>query len=1200
MLELTTLKFGVDTSALVEAKKAFQDLAVAQEQVNKPTKQSTNSGGNTRAQKESTDVLTRNKALLGDLVDGFSRWESRQLQAFKGTSAGATELKNTLTEVRKFTEGTLGGNTGPLRSINDALEQVRNRARLAQEGVAATAKELRDFGRIPFQVEGEMRKQGSNGDNAQVQSFRVNNMQNDFIAKAKEVAAYRGEEQKNIAVTKQNAAAQGFLTQEMSRVDSVLKEMNSTFGLNAATQERGANAVAKFGVNLQRSGKSIEEQTKLLNQYRGKITEVSRAEEIAAGKRLSNALAPQISDVAVSAVGGMPLHLIMLQQGLQIRDLIAQSRVGTETVKQSMKTAGTEMVASIGQTITALGSLVFGTVVDAGKAFVNFGMEITGVNSILNKTSSIFPQLAGSIQGFKSILGALVGTALIGAVAAIVLLGVELYKMIGFNNELSVSLSGSAGSFGAGYSATLKYVEGLSSASITMKDTKEVILGMTSAGNLSIESFQLVSKAAVDMSTYAGVAIKDTVQNFSNMAKDPVSNLIELAKRTGDVSPTVIQLARDLVVQGESAAAASLGISTLADVNQKQVARIKAEISPLTQMFIDLKKAWTGWISEQDKGAAKMLGGGSSVDKAEQKLADTTRQIDKIKSRMANGFNALGGSRMTPELLKRDNDSLLILQKRLITEGDSFNMLRLTQKVESEQQEARAKAVKRDEERHNTRMKYSKEYRLQQGMLALDADLNRGDISPTDYKREKKKLEDGVKDKDVEKASNSAKTYGLSIQEKINDAYNATIAKAVNLTKIEQALNDVKDDPKFKSKSEAEKKDFIDKALVRDKEAQFIVLQASNFEDLKKLREADTEDFLGDLYVKKKAILDTASLIGTISAKEYTDLLNLAFQTTPLAKKMQENKGAYDASKTSLGYKSQELDISESMQGKTDDTRARLQAEYDLKKSFGEASVQLAKDLAQAEKDPAGSVRTEAEKDARELFAIRLDLATREKDIRISAMSEMSERQKNFDGVFKQGFEKLGESILDFAATGKSSFGDMVSSMIKDLLRLEMKMQMMKLYESSSGGGSLFGKLIGGVVGLFNGGNSEVASSVVSAVTPSGEGGGFTGGGARSGGVDGRGGFNAILHPNETVIDHTKTKPLSQGNFSMGGGSTSVVINNFGNEKVQQKESTDSRGNRKLEFTIGDMSAGEIQRNGSTSQSAMRGTYGLRPALINR
>ncbi len=45
-------------------------------------------------------------------------------------------------------------------------------------------------------------------------------------------------------------------------------------------------------------------------------------------------------------------------------------------------------------------------------------------------------------------------------------------------------------------------------------------------------------------------------------------------------------------------------------------------------------------------------------------------------------------------------------------------------------------------------------------------------------------------------------------------------------------------------------------------------------------------------------------------------------------------------------------------------------------------------------------------------------------------------------------------------------------------------------------------------------------------------GGGFTGSGARAGGLDGKGGFPAILHPNETVIDHTK-----------GQGMGSVVVN---------------------------------------------------------
>ena len=66
------------------------------------------------------------------------------------------------------------------------------------------------------------------------------------------------------------------------------------------------------------------------------------------------------------------------------------------------------------------------------------------------------------------------------------------------------------------------------------------------------------------------------------------------------------------------------------------------------------------------------------------------------------------------------------------------------------------------------------------------------------------------------------------------------------------------------------------------------------------------------------------------------------------------------------------------------------------------------------------------------------------------------------------------------------------------------------------------------------------------------DGGGFTGQGSRSGGVDGKGGFPAILHPNETVVDHTKTQRnpnrgdmsnLAMG-YSGGGQSAPVTITN--------------------------------------------------------
>lgn len=62
-------------------------------------------------------------------------------------------------------------------------------------------------------------------------------------------------------------------------------------------------------------------------------------------------------------------------------------------------------------------------------------------------------------------------------------------------------------------------------------------------------------------------------------------------------------------------------------------------------------------------------------------------------------------------------------------------------------------------------------------------------------------------------------------------------------------------------------------------------------------------------------------------------------------------------------------------------------------------------------------------------------------------------------------------------------------------------------------------------------------------------GGGYTGTGSRTGGIDGNGGFPAILHPNETVIDHEKGQSM--------GGQTIEVNNVFqisGNGQNVQQE----------------------------------------------
>lgn len=92
---------------------------------------------------------------------------------------------------------------------------------------------------------------------------------------------------------------------------------------------------------------------------------------------------------------------------------------------------------------------------------------------------------------------------------------------------------------------------------------------------------------------------------------------------------------------------------------------------------------------------------------------------------------------------------------------------------------------------------------------------------------------------------------------------------------------------------------------------------------------------------------------------------------------------------------------------------------------------------------------------------------------------------------------------------------------------------------SSGGGGGFLSSLFGGLFGGGTGGFAKLPSvGPVPIARPSFDGGGYTGSGARAGGLDGKGGFWAMMHPDETVIDHTK----GQGASSQAGGTSEVLV----------------------------------------------------------
>jgi len=109
--------------------------------------------------------------------------------------------------------------------------------------------------------------------------------------------------------------------------------------------------------------------------------------------------------------------------------------------------------------------------------------------------------------------------------------------------------------------------------------------------------------------------------------------------------------------------------------------------------------------------------------------------------------------------------------------------------------------------------------------------------------------------------------------------------------------------------------------------------------------------------------------------------------------------------------------------------------------------------------------------------------------------AQLEDVEKSIENAAVSSMKKFEDAIVNGIKTGKLEFQDFATFVVEQLLRIAVQQMIIK-------------PISGKVESFFEG--------------LSFDGGGYTGMGARAGGVDGKGGFPAILHPNETVIDHTK------------------------------------------------------------------------------
>lgn len=372
------------------------------------------------------------------------------------------------------------------------------------------------------------------------------------------------------------------------------------------------------------------------------------------------------------------------------------------------------------------------------------------------------------------------------------------------------------------------------------------------------------------------------------------------------------------------------------------------------------------------------------------------------------------------------------------------------------------------------------------------------------------------------------------------------------------------------------------------------------------LKEGELATKAIDEVQKKMAAAGPTGHIQTL--KEEAKATKEAEKQAKLLEKMYENQrvGA-DKFAESMQRSNEQIEFQSSLLGKSKDEMELLNAQYkieeelqktiqDLQRQNGKiAEEEMARMVAAAQN--AISVQTaaiQARQDQEKSASYGIEQSLK------SYSESAGNMAKNMESVFSNAFKGMEDGLVKFAMTGKMNFSDFANSVISDIMRIYIRMMLVGLIGKVSG--SFASSSFQGPA--YTGGSGEDASGW----TPFADG-GYTGDGGKYQPA-------GIVHAGEFVMSKEATNRIGVGtlnrmlkgyasggyvgNSSSANGGASVVVNNYTGQQSQQKETVDSRGNRRIEIMIGDMVSTEIRRSGSSVNQSMRQTFNARPALVGR
>jgi len=1197
MFELDAIKLQVDTSQLDAAVKQVDALKKATEQIGKETnrrvqqpKQDSHVKSYTKSieeQYKSVDKLDKLYSKLDqtilDLANEFTKGESSILRYAR--SLGATkdqmqEIEARLAKLRPLVKDPFDSAIGSVRRISQEFNELQNRQDLLSKGFHLSSKELREYSRIALEVEAKMQAAGKDTKGTDLQAFKakVAEEQAKYLETQQAVSAAKTKE---APITKTSAKVVLSEEEKQSKKlqDILLKEQYVVDYVNKGFSESNAKKLANYKKHLDGTDQLVNYEIQIWDKQQKAAQEADAVKREKEFKRLNREVKPVEVKKEIPEINYNQQYLAY--QSYEIKKVKTRQKA-EEDIFASLEREKDRMNRQV-----------------ASMALEN--VNATKIQFLQQQESKYMDRLKAkgvdvgdlSLERRKQLSEYL--TASDKMWEANNRVGKSSREMAFAMRQVPMQITDIVTSLAAGQPPMQVFLQqggqlkdlfgGVKEAAVALgKGLKDALISsfamLSSPIGLSIAALGIFGTSAYSAAN-TSKTLADSLVLMGNNAKISKEELLSVSNFIGN----------DLGVRTLKAGQAFIELSKTVDLP-------KSELSKLTNTLVEFEKY-----------------GGQSVDKTASKIS--ALKDDPLKA-MYDLNKEVGF--LTPEIVKNTNSFL--------EQGNT----------------AKASALLIDEYRkaleQMTSSLKSNRGPIDELLDSMSERFNRVANSLASFTMKFKELDSltwqgmAVKLLSGESPLPNAPNQTNSVSQRTSTGKVTPLGgKSVTPADTQRVLRE-----NFEAFNPRKNRDWVT-IVAKAQEDQISGLRS--LDETQRYLSAKAEEIFGKAD-KPKTKVDNKESVREGFDKYLRKSLDEELKGIERVNK--ENAAqAKNARDLLSDFRLQTKELEDQLKLKTEAAGASKEDVYanEILLKYQEKYQRIRERIIQ--QIPEGVNRDSALKEEQSLYESKVkiidDLARKQYQERNSFSSGWQvtyEKYKNdtmtaasfAESVFSKMADGMTDSILQFVKTGKLSFSDFATSIISDLLRIQIKQQVVGLMgNSTSGLGGLFSSAFANFTtankydtnvgsqqtsmlasqdlafqangGVWSGGIQKFANGGVftnSIVTsPTLFGGKFANGGKF--GLMGEAGPEAIMPLSR---DNSGRLGVSMHNASSSG--VSVVINNTGTQTTvtNQTEVTDSRGNRRIELTIADAVSSEQARHGSAMYNSTKNTFGLKPTLVGR